>query len=180
MGYRLSDEAMAALRAVPEASTRLRAVAQRLVGPRPSVVHDLQSAADAVASAADGGTQQRRAGQPLPVQIVEPTIDVKQIRVAWLAKPVRPRQPDAARDVPVVLHALVRRSVPSQGREARRIRALSDRRVTVEVLNEVGDQISRFLMHQALTGVIVGVATWLAVWWLGLDTRRSGASPPAC
>jgi predicted PurR-regulated permease PerM len=46
---------------------------------------------------------------------------------------------------------------------------LSDRRVTVEILDEVGAQVSRFLLHQVLTGTAVGVATWLVFWWLGMD-----------
>ncbi len=46
---------------------------------------------------------------------------------------------------------------------------LSHRRVTVEILDEVGSQVSFFLMHQVLTGTLVGVATWLAFWWLGVE-----------
>jgi predicted PurR-regulated permease PerM len=168
LGYRLSDEAMAALRSVPEASARLREVAQRVVGRRPSVVHELQSAADAVASAADGGQRQRRAGQPLPVQIVEPSIDVKQY--VWLGW-----QGLFGIGSQVLLVLFLSFFMLSSGDLFRRklVRLagtrLSHRRLTVEVLNEVGDQISRFLMHQALTGFVVGVVTWLALWWLGLD-----------
>ena len=46
---------------------------------------------------------------------------------------------------------------------------LADRKVTVEILDEIGEQISSFLMQQVLTGLIVGVSTWLAFWWLGVQ-----------
>jgi predicted PurR-regulated permease PerM len=46
---------------------------------------------------------------------------------------------------------------------------LSDRRVTVEILDEVGGQVSRFLLHQVITGTVVGVSTWLIFWYLGVE-----------
>ena len=46
--------------------------------------------------------------------------------------------------------------------------SLSRKKVTLEALEEIGDQIQRVLFVQMLTGVVVGVASWLAFSWMGL------------
>jgi len=43
------------------------------------------------------------------------------------------------------------------------------KRVTVQILDEIADQIERFLMIQLLTSALVGVVTALALWWFGLE-----------
>jgi predicted PurR-regulated permease PerM len=42
------------------------------------------------------------------------------------------------------------------------------KRVTVHILNDIARQIERFIWVQALTSVAVAVATWLALWWIGI------------
>jgi len=46
--------------------------------------------------------------------------------------------------------------------------SLFRKRLTLEILNEITEQIGRFIMARILISVIVGTATGLAVWWLGL------------
>ena len=46
---------------------------------------------------------------------------------------------------------------------------LSKRKITVQILDELGAQIERFMLVQAVTSVIVAVATGLALWWIGLE-----------
>lgn len=45
----------------------------------------------------------------------------------------------------------------------------SRRKITVQVLDEITRQIQRYLVVQVLTSVMVGVATWLAFRWIGLE-----------
>jgi predicted PurR-regulated permease PerM len=47
--------------------------------------------------------------------------------------------------------------------------SLSKKRVTVQILEEIDRQIASFLMVQVFTSVVVGVATWLAFRWIGLE-----------
>jgi predicted PurR-regulated permease PerM len=168
LAYQLSDETTSAVRALPDFSKRLRAVAERAIGPRPNVVQELQSAADAVTNAAGGGTARRRAGQPMPVEIVEPPINVKEY--VWLGW-----QNLLGFGSQLLLVVFLSFFMLSSGDLYRRklVRlagaSLSNRRVTVEILDEVGGQISWFLVHQVLTSTAVGVATWLAFWWLGVE-----------
>jgi predicted PurR-regulated permease PerM len=46
---------------------------------------------------------------------------------------------------------------------------LSRRRITVQVLDEIGHQVKRYLAVQLLSSVAVGVASGLAFWAIGLD-----------
>ena len=45
----------------------------------------------------------------------------------------------------------------------------SQKKITLQVLDEITGQIHRYLMVQVLTSVLVGMATWLALWWIGLE-----------
>ncbi len=44
----------------------------------------------------------------------------------------------------------------------------NSKRITVRILNDIATQIGRFIWVQALTSMLVAVATWLALWWLGI------------
>ena len=46
---------------------------------------------------------------------------------------------------------------------------LSKKKITLQVLDEITAQIQRFLMVQIFTSILVGVATWLAFLWIGLE-----------
>lgn len=46
---------------------------------------------------------------------------------------------------------------------------LSRKRITLQVLDEITGQIQRFLLVQVFTSILVGVVTWLAFLWLGLE-----------
>jgi predicted PurR-regulated permease PerM len=46
---------------------------------------------------------------------------------------------------------------------------LERQRVTVNVLDEISEQIQRFLLVQVFTASVVAVATWIALTWVGLE-----------
>jgi len=46
---------------------------------------------------------------------------------------------------------------------------LSRRRVTLEAIDQIGDRVARSLMHLVVTGLLVGVATWLALRLMGVQ-----------
>lgn len=46
---------------------------------------------------------------------------------------------------------------------------LSKKKITIQVLDEITAQIQRYLLVQIFTSVLVGVATWLAFLWIGLE-----------
>jgi len=46
---------------------------------------------------------------------------------------------------------------------------LSKKKITLQVLDEITAQIQRYLLVQIFTSFLVGVATWLAFLWIGLE-----------
>lgn len=46
---------------------------------------------------------------------------------------------------------------------------LTHKRITVKILEEIADQIERFLLVQVFTSAVVGLVTWLTLWWMGLN-----------
>ena len=46
---------------------------------------------------------------------------------------------------------------------------LTDKKLTVQILDEINRQIENFMRVQVLTSVLVAVATSLALWWFGLQ-----------
>jgi predicted PurR-regulated permease PerM len=46
---------------------------------------------------------------------------------------------------------------------------LAKKKVTVEIINSISSQIGRFLLVQVFTSTIVGIVTWLALRFLGLN-----------
>ncbi len=51
----------------------------------------------------------------------------------------------------------------------RRIDGLGRQRITVQLLNEIAQQIEGFIWVQVLTSALVAVITGLALWWLGME-----------
>lgn len=47
--------------------------------------------------------------------------------------------------------------------------SISDKKVTLQALHEITEQIQRYLQVQLFTSVLVGVLTWLALWAIGLE-----------
>jgi predicted PurR-regulated permease PerM len=47
--------------------------------------------------------------------------------------------------------------------------ALSRKRITIQVLDEINRQIQRYLLVQIAASALVGIASWLAFRWLGLE-----------
>lgn len=46
---------------------------------------------------------------------------------------------------------------------------LSKKKITLQVLDEITTQIQRYLMVHIFTSILVGVTTWLAFLWIGLE-----------
>jgi predicted PurR-regulated permease PerM len=46
---------------------------------------------------------------------------------------------------------------------------LSEKKITVQILDEINQQIENFMRVQVFTSFVVAVATGLALWWFGVD-----------
>ena len=47
--------------------------------------------------------------------------------------------------------------------------SFGQKRITLQALDEIDVQIQRYLMVQVFTSALVGLATWLAFWWIGVE-----------
>jgi predicted PurR-regulated permease PerM len=47
--------------------------------------------------------------------------------------------------------------------------ALSDKKITVQILDEINRQVERFLLVQVFTSTLVGIFSYIAFWWIGLQ-----------
>jgi predicted PurR-regulated permease PerM len=168
--YSLSDDADALLESLPEAAQRLR-MAMRHPSKSPSgAIENVQKAASEIERAAE-----ESAASAVPDRrdvthvVVEPQrFNVKtylwtgtlglleligQMTMALLIAYFLLISGDVFR----------RKIVHLAGPE------LSKKRITLEMLQEIDEQIQRYILVQLLLSIIVGIATWLAFLWLGLE-----------
>jgi predicted PurR-regulated permease PerM len=48
-------------------------------------------------------------------------------------------------------------------------KTFAEKRLTVQILHEIDEQIEKFLLVRIVTSVVVALATWLALWLFGLE-----------
>jgi predicted PurR-regulated permease PerM len=170
-GYSLSDDAGQLIETFPEAAQNFRRALNRDTGPEPGAIEHMQKAATELERAArDSGVVTKGAPdrRVTVVQIDEPPFDLQ--AYLWAGTVGALGVASQALIVvflvyfmlaagPIFRQKLVRIAGPS----------LSKRRVTVEVLNEINSQIQRYLLVQIASSFIVGIATWIAFFWLGVE-----------
>ncbi len=170
IGYSLSDDAAALIKTLPDAALNFR---QTLRGPGAAsagVIDNMQKAANQLERAAnDSGVQASSAPRGVTrVQIEQPSLNVQSfLRMGTLGAVTAVGQATVVFFLAFFLltagdtfrRKLVRITGPT----------LTKRRITVRVLDEISNQIQRFLLVQLATSLLVGVATWLAFFWIGVE-----------
>ena len=167
-GYRLSDSASQLLDALPAAAQKFR----QAVRAKPSGGNPLDTVQKA-ASQLEQAAQESSAKAPAPrgvqrVLIERPGFNVRDYLVSGTLGLLT-----AAGQLTLIAfltyfalcsgdtfrRKLVRMAGPS----------LQKKRITVKVLDDITRQIERYLLVQILTSAVVGLATGLAFWALGLE-----------
>ncbi|MEO6032408.1 MAG: AI-2E family transporter [Burkholderiaceae bacterium] len=167
--YSLSDDASSLIESLPEAAQKLR---QALSKPRqaaPSAIEKVQKAATELERVADetSATPKEKRGVTR-VSIERPRFDITN----YLWSGTLGLVTLAGQAVMVVLIAYF---LLASGTTFRRKMVklagptLSQKRVTVQALDEISEQIQRYLLVQLFTSAIVGVATGIAFLWIGLE-----------
>ena len=166
-GYALSDDAVAMVAAVPTAAAKLR-VAMRRNDSAPGTIEQVQKAANELQKTAD----EAGARNPVPagvqrVQVEEPAIDVKAY-VSWGSAGALAFAGEATLVVFFVFFLLVSGDIVK--RKLVRIAGPSfeNKKITLQILNEIDAQIAKFLLLRVVTSGVVGIATWLAFKWMGV------------
>jgi predicted PurR-regulated permease PerM len=163
--YLFVAQAAVAVDQLPEATERLSEVVAKY-SKRGGAMEQLEKAADQLEKATT--TPKPRKPGVMRVEIVEPSVRVKEwVWSGWVGLA-------QLGQMGIVVFFLIFFLLSSGDMFRRKLvklagPALTEKRVTVQMLDAMGDQISRFLFHMALTSVLVGVTTWLAFLWLGLE-----------
>lgn len=167
--YSLSEDASKLVESLPAAAQKLRDSVRALTGKRDNALATVQRAATQIEQAAEETTQAAPPGRGVQrVQIEKPKFNIKdhlwtgtlgligmlgQIGMVALITFFLMASGDSFR------RKLVKLAGPT----------LSRKRVTLEALNQIHDQIQRYMLVRLFTSALVGVATWLCFLAIGLE-----------
>jgi predicted PurR-regulated permease PerM len=174
--YSLSDEAMAIVSNVPEAARRLRGRVLAQKNQRGGALQQVQEAAKeiektaevAAAPHSDPDPVRSRVDTPQRVQIVEPAFRASDY--IWMGGVGLIGFLGQFTVILFLVYFLLmtgdlykRKLVKIAGP------TLSKKKVTVQILDEINQQIESFMKTLVLTSVVVAVATGAVLWWFGVE-----------
>jgi predicted PurR-regulated permease PerM len=167
-GYALSDDAAAMVAAVPDAAAKLR-VALHRNNTSSGTIKQVQQAANELQRAADETAARNPVGAGVQrVQIEEPAIDVRGY-LMWGSASAFAFAGQATLVIFFVLFLLASGDLVKRKLVKLAGPSLERKKITVQILNEIDAQIERFLLLRVATSTVVGVATWLAFRWMGVN-----------
>lgn len=158
--YFLSDEVAAFSRRLPSLVREIRSAVQS-ASPRQGLLTQLQQAV----SELERSTSSPRTGST-PVTIVEP-VDVQR-GVLTGARRLGGYLGQGVMMLFLVYFLLASGDMFKEKLVKLGGARLSERKITLQMIEEVNTKIGRFVFYQAWSGVLVGLLTWLAFWWLGV------------
>jgi predicted PurR-regulated permease PerM len=165
--YSLSDDATAIVAQLPEAAQRLRRVVQR-DGNTPGAIEHVERAAAELQKTADQATVTNPAPRGVTrVQIEEPAINVRQY-ITWGSASLIAFAGQATLVFFFVFFMLASGDLFKRKLVKLAGPSLEKKKITVQILDDINHQIARFLFVRIVTSIVVGVATWLALWTIGL------------
>jgi predicted PurR-regulated permease PerM len=167
--YSLSDDAGKLVESLPMATQKLRQSIRAMQGKQDNTLTTMQKAASQLEQAAEDSSRAAPADRGVQrVQIEKPRFAVRDYLwtgtmglLAMLGQ--------------VGVVALITFFLMASGDTFRRKLmklagpTLSRKKVTLQALNEIHDQIQRYLLVQIFTSGVVGVATWLCFLAIGLE-----------
>ena len=170
MAYSLSDEASNMIETLPEAAKKFRHTLNKEWGSSEGTIEKVQKAAIQLERAAsETGAKQPVVPRGVTrVQIEKTTLNVNDylwngtislLSVIGLAVMVL----FLAYFLMVAGDSFRRKLVKVTGS------TLSRKKVTVQMLNDITQKIQRYMLVQLFTSTLVGVATWIAFLWIGVD-----------
>jgi predicted PurR-regulated permease PerM len=168
-GYRLSDDASALIDSLPTAAQKLRQTLRTKQGAQASAIDRVQKAATQLERAAE----ESASADPLAKQgvtrvtIEKPRFNIKDYLVTGTLSLV-------AMTGQLLVVCFLTYFLIASGDTFRRkmVRiagpTFTQKKITIQALDEIDQQIQRYLIVQLFTSALVGVATWLVFLWIGL------------
>ncbi len=168
--YSLSDDAVRLIETLPDAVQKIRLARLKERGASKGTMENVQKTATQLEQAAS------ETGAPAPalargvtrVQIEKPKLDVKDY--LWMGTK---GAAGFTGQLTMVLFLAYFMLVSGDTFRRKLVKisgpTLSEKKITLRVLDEITDQIQRYLLVQIFTSILVGVATWLAFLWAGME-----------
>ena len=169
IAYTLSDDAATLVESLPEAAQKLGQALRPTRGTPVSTIDKVQEAATNLEQAAKASTAIAPPARGVTrVQIEQPRVNIKEY--LWSGTVGLVSLIGQAAAVFFIAFFLLTTG-DSFRRKMVKITGptFAKKRVTVEVMDEISAQIQRYLVIQVSTSVLVGLATWGVLWWLGLE-----------
>jgi predicted PurR-regulated permease PerM len=171
IGYSLSDDASAMIEALPAAAQKLRRSleGQRNQGPS-GTMETVQKAATELERAAEDGPS---ASPPPARGVTKVQIEKSRFNIKDYLWPGAMGLAAAAGQATVVLFVTFFLLAAGDTFRRKMVKiagpSFGQKRLTLQALDEIDAQIQRYLLVQVFTSALVGVATWLAFLWIGVD-----------
>jgi predicted PurR-regulated permease PerM len=172
-GYALRDNFVAVANDLPQAVDRLRATLRPAPNQPPGTMEKLQRAAselDQVAAEAAGTEAGKAAAASgvVRVQIEEPGVQLSSY-LRW--GPAHALSFASGLILILFLSYFLLLTDDLFKRKLVEVigSTITEKKITVQVLNQIAMQIQAYLKVQIFTSVVVGVTTWLALYWIGLE-----------
>ena len=159
--YSLSDDVAAFSKRLPSLVREVRAVIVS-ASPRQGLIRQLQQAVTELEK-----TSSSAPANATPVTIVEP-VDVQQQLMSW-AGTIGAYLAQAILMLFLIYFLLASGDLFKHKLVKLSGDRLSQRKVTLEMIDEITSKIGRFVFYQAWSGALVGVITWLAFRWIGVS-----------
>jgi predicted PurR-regulated permease PerM len=167
--YALADNATAIVAQLPDAAQKLRLLMRRGKAQDPGTIEQVQQAAAELQKTADEATGMNLVPRGVTrVQVVQPAVDVRQY-VYWGSTSAVAFIGQAVLVTFFVFFLLA--SGDLYKRKLVRLAGprLEQKRITVQILDDIDRQIERFLLVRIFASAVVGVASWMAFRFVGLE-----------
>ena len=163
--YALQDEAMKVINELPTGARRVVRLLEREPQELPGPLEKVEQAAEELART-DG---QKPAPGVVRVEVQEPRMTANTL--LWTGS----MSVAAALNQVIIILFLTYFILLSDTMFRRKFvelagPTLSQKKVTVEIINDISSQIGRFILVQIFTSVVVGIATWIALSMVGLES----------
>jgi predicted PurR-regulated permease PerM len=175
--YRLGDDATALVESLPEVAHKVRELTQARGGSGTQslgTIGKVQQAATEFEKAAEGGTRSNAAASRgvTKVEVEKPKFNVQDY---FLSGTLGLAALIGQATVVFFLTFFLLVSGNTFRRKLVRIAgsSFSDKKLTVQALDEIADQIQRYLLVQVFTSLLVAIATWLAFLAIGVQHAAS-------
>ncbi|MBC7380473.1 MAG: AI-2E family transporter [Burkholderiaceae bacterium] len=167
--WRLSDDASKLLQTLPDATQKLRGALRSKINSQESTLDKVKQAAAELEK-----TAQENAGAPVPVKgVTRVQIEQAHFKVSdylWTGTVGLLSLMGQMLVVFLVTFFLLA-SGDTFRRKMVRIAGptFTKKKITIQALDEITEQVQRYLLVQLFTSILVGLASWLAFWAIGLE-----------